>query len=594
MGEYDSYLKKQLLSICRDREIICKSGALKGDIIKILEADDKKAPKKKVPAKKPKKLKTSDVKITTPGEEMLEEALQNLLIQIEVGSNEKIRSAMKHLITQRSIVGRSNLNPLVSRDVRDVLLRAKMTLQRETLGVDKKRPPIILPTRGPKLSSPKKTISIPIEKPKPYVPKKYKYQEMEVLSFSFGKEGDVIEPSAAISITLEELRKEIEDPEFIKQYTHSVKDLMTRKAQFYRKKLVELTEEYEATASKVKRLVEKGVSRDALKEMFPLYETMTGFIIDMEDLVKIVEERATSTSEKMVKKGLKEAIDDPVDGIASLVGREDVKNKIASQLYSFSKGYKTFFGSFNNIAIYGSAGSGKTKLATTIAFVFSKSGILARNVVKIITKSDLVAGYIGWSGPKTRGVFLQTLEGVIFLDEAYTLTPCPDSFASKSDSFSQESVGEMINFLDKYIGMNITIVGGYEGMMTRCFMPYNEGLPRRFPIIINLAPYSINQLTDILVGELERKMPSNIELDQDTLNFLFSLISKMSDEAPEALNNQAGDMLNLAGFINRSILSAYKIRWENGNLSHNIPIILDGFKNYLSSKGLRMKTTGLR
>jgi hypothetical protein len=225
-----------------------------------------------------------------------------------------------------------------------------------------------------------------------------------------------------------------------------------------------------------------------------------------------------------------------------------------------------------------------TAIAKVLAFVFSRVGILARGTVKIATRTELVGQYIGQTAPRTRSVLVETLEGILFIDEAYQLTQCPDEKVGSKD-FGGEAVTEIVNFLDKYIGMSIVIVAGYEGVMTRCFMTFNEGLPRRFPFRYVLSPYSDAELTDILVNNLKRKVPEDVKIDDETSNFLFSMITKLRTEVPDSLKNQAGDMLNLSAQLNKSITSSFKIRWQNGNLSHNIPIMLVGFDDFLNTKG---------
>ena len=235
----------------------------------------------------------------------------------------------------------------------------------------------------------------------------------------------------------------------------------------------------------------------------------------------------------------------------------------------------------------GSAGVGKTALAQVLGYVYSKAGILATDNVKIVTRMDLVAQYIGQTAPLTRSILLQTLEGILFIDEAYQLTACPESREGNKD-FGSEAVTELVNFLDKYVGMNIVMVAGYQGVMMRCFMTFNEGLPRRFPYMYVLSPYSDIELTDIVLGVLRKKLPSSINIDQETANFIYSLIVKIHLDTPDAFKNQAGDMLNLAASLVKTINSAYEIKWMNGELAHNTPIILVGFDNFLSLKGLTL------
>lgn len=428
----------------------------------------------------------------------------------------------------------------------------------------------------PKISPKKQTTK--------YVPGVYKELDLGI-TFNIVKKGqETKESTKKFKITLEEFRKEIKKPSFIKAFTNSAKELMGAKSLVYEKRLFEIKKEYEVLKLKVYKLKMAGTSNSTINELYPGFDTMGAYILDIENIVEIVKKKKETINEQDIEIGLEEAIEDPDDGISALMGRKSIKDQLASQLYSFSKGYKTFFGNFNNIVITGPAGSGKTRLAKTIAFAFSKVGILARGVVKIVTRTEIVGQYIGHTAPRTRGALLETLEGILFIDEAYQLTPCPEDKIGSKD-FGSEAITEMVNFLDKYIGLNIVIVAGYENVMNRCFMTANEGLPRRFPYRYVLSPYTVSELTDILINNLKRKVRDGIDIDEEAGNYLYSLTDMIYKNMPELLGNQAGDMLNLSSNINNAINSSYHIQWINGNLENNKKIILAGFDDFLESKG---------
>lgn len=436
-----------------------------------------------------------------------------------------------------------------------------------------------------KKASKKKSLDATKKKPPSAVQerKEQVYKTINLAGFKIlQKRQDGAKERKKISITISQLRKKIDDPNFIKEFTEQVRLLMAAKMAFYRKKLDATKADYENMKIKVKRMKDQGADNYAIRELYPMYDIMGGVILDFEDLIETVKMKGKTTTEESIRDGLRWALNDDEDGIASLIGREDVMDKLASQLYAFSKGYKFFMGSFNNIMVLGPAGVGKTKLANVIAFAFSKVGILARDIVKVVTRADLVGQYIGQTAPRTRGVLLQTLDGVLFIDEAYQLTPCPGEKAGAD--FSGEAMTEIVNFLDKYTGMNMVIVAGYEDLMMECFLPFNEGLSRRFPYRYLLKPYSDFFLTDILVNFMSKK--TDIVIDNDTKDFLYSVIHRIQVEFPRAFKNQAGDMLNLGTAIVKSIGSAFDVQWEPGNLPNNIPILLAGFDDFLSTKGI--------
>lgn len=605
--KYSTKTIQELKTICKAKGIKGYSGLKKTEIIDLIlqSSDSEKVPEKtkaqKVAPKKKGPGKTTDEQIKDAAKELLEDPTKNPSIKItkrapDKSVEEKISDEMKAVKQKPSgILYVSNINNAMqniemyieagdrvkavenAEQIKEYLDGYSFTPQFEKAMKTSIRSVIEA------FGSP--SVKKKIVKRTPY--KKGEYKTVEIERLKICKKGDAPpngrDAPKKISITLEEFRKEIDDDDFIKEYTQSVRDLMKAKVGLYLKRKAETELEYQSIDRKVKKLKAMGTDDRAIRDMYPGFDGLKVFIIDLEDLIALVRKRATEITEAQIREGLIDAIDDSDNGLNSIIGRDELKNQLASQIYSFSKGYKTFMGSFNNIAIYGAAGVGKTRLATVIAFALSKIGILARDTVKIVTRADLVGQYIGHTAPRTRSALIETLEGILFIDEAYQLTP-----EDPSRDFGSEAITEIVNFLDKYIGLNIVIVAGYEGIMTRRFMTFNEGLPRRFPYRYILSPYSDEELTDILITNLKKKLPEKNKLDSETGNFIFSLISKIRTEIPDAFKNQAGDMLNLSASLNKTISSSFQIQWRNGDLKNNTTIIYSGFEDFLETKGFSL------
>ena len=392
------------------------------------------------------------------------------------------------------------------------------------------------------------------------------------------------------SITLDDLKNEINNRKFIVDYVNSIQNLMTEKITRYENLISQFGRQNTETEQNKKKLADKGYKQGDIDVIYPVDPDIIKFGTFLESMIDTIRIKIKQICFVTIKSSLIDAIYNTEFGIESIVGREDIKNEIAKQIYSFSKSSKVVLKSFNNIAIFGSAGVGKTKLATTLGYIYSKVGILVRNNVYVITRTDLVGQYVGQTGPRTRKILLNSLESVIFVDEAYQLTQCPDADGNKivSNDFGAEAVTELVNFLDKYIGLNILIVAGYEDLMKRCFMSFNEGLPRRFPYILTLNKYNIEELTNILTSNIIPVIPENILIDSDTVDLLYTFIKKIHNIDESIFNNQAGDMLNLSTSIITSINSSYKTKWINGNIRNNINIIINGFNRFLKIKNCRI------
>jgi hypothetical protein len=132
-------------------------------------------------------------------------------------------------------------------------------------------------------------------------------------------------------------------------------------------------------------------------------------------------------------------------------------------------------GDFMHTVIYGSPGTGKTEIAKIIGQIFSNLGVLSKGTFKKVTRSDLVAGYLGQTALKTRDVIKEALGGVLFIDEAYAL-----GNSEKRDSFSKECIDTLCEALSDHKADLMVIIAGYEAELNECFFNYNQGLNSRF------------------------------------------------------------------------------------------------------------------
>lgn len=378
-----------------------------------------------------------------------------------------------------------------------------------------------------------------------------------------------------IEICLEAFRQKLDSDDFIKDFSENLKKLYSFKLNFYEKKLKEVKNEFDSLCEKSRLFKLRGVSNLTFREMYPMFDYYTGYIVNLEILTTKIKKSIDSINEGELRQNLINCLDNDEFGLKSIIGRDKIKNNLVRILYSFSKNYKVWAKFFNNICLVGSSGVGKTNLAKVIAYVCSESGLFLTGSVKVVSRADLVGQYIGQTAPRTRGILLESLEGVLFIDEAYQLT----SSGSSSKDFGSECITEIVNFLDKYVGMMMIIVAGYKKEMKESFFPSNEGLKRRFPIFIELEDYSPRELTNIAVGFLE----DSIHLSTHDQNYIYSMIVFLMENNKNFLCNQAGDALNLSNFIVRSIFSSDKITWGKEEKSNEKLIDL-GFKNFIISK----------
>ncbi len=272
-------------------------------------------------------------------------------------------------------------------------------------------------------------------------------------------------------------------------------------------------------------------------------------------------------------------IEDEDYGFASLIGRDAVKEKIIRTIVAFSRDPIAFITGFQNIAIYGKSGTGKTKLAETIGFIYAKTGILSRRRYRKISSEDILSSYANEQGSLTRDAYYSCFEGVLFLDEAYELAPSKGLHDTVTDSQKKQAITEFVNLTGDHGGLCIFIVGGYKEKMEKYFMNSNEGLDRRFRHKIILENYNSKQLTDILI-QFFYSNTTKIKIEKQDANILYGIVDNLNKR--KVFDKQAGDIQNMVTFIVESINSTSK-RWGD-NYVINYNIIAGGVNEFLDSK----------
>jgi SpoVK/Ycf46/Vps4 family AAA+-type ATPase len=195
--------------------------------------------------------------------------------------------------------------------------------------------------------------------------------------------------------------------------------------------------------------------------------------------------------------GAVELPDDPIAEIDRLIGLDAVKREVRLLVAEVKAEQMRrdagipIAAPARHMVFTGNPGTAKTTIARLVAAVYAKLGLLSSGHLVEVGRADLVAEYIGQTAPKVRAAVERALGGVLFIDEAYALTP-----ADSTRDFGQEAVAELLKLMEEQRADLVVIVAGYEQQMAR-FLEFNPGVAARFPTVLGFPDYSDDELVAI-------------------------------------------------------------------------------------------------
>lgn len=162
-----------------------------------------------------------------------------------------------------------------------------------------------------------------------------------------------------------------------------------------------------------------------------------------------------------------------------------------------------------HMVFMGNPGTGKTTVARILAEVYKYLGVLRKGQLIEVDRSGLVRGYVGQTASRTQEVIEEALGGILFIDEAYTLT------VNKGEGdFGQEAVDTLLKAMEDHRKDLIVIVAGYTDLMDQ-FLESNPGLRSRFSNFIHFDDYTADELMEILrrnLADQEYKLSAHAEI----------------------------------------------------------------------------------
>jgi Holliday junction resolvasome RuvABC ATP-dependent DNA helicase subunit len=192
-----------------------------------------------------------------------------------------------------------------------------------------------------------------------------------------------------------------------------------------------------------------------------------------------------------------------VKGLINLIKMSQVRQQMGLPMPPMSR----------HLVFAGPPGTGKTTVARLYGSVLKELGILAKGHMIEAARADLVGQYIGSTAIKTTELINKAMGGVLFIDEAYTLST---GSGGNGPDFGQEAIDALMKMMEDHRDEIVVIVAGYSQLMEQ-FLDSNPGLASRFTRTVEFPNYSVEELVTI------------------TTNLCRKHYYELTDEAVEAL-----------------------------------------------------------
>lgn len=226
-------------------------------------------------------------------------------------------------------------------------------------------------------------------------------------------------------------------------------------------------------------------------------------------------------------------LDAAMHALDSLTGLAPVKSEVR-KLVSFiqiqekrrTAGMKTVPVSYH-LVFTGNPGTGKTTVARIIADIYRELGIVKKGQLVETDRSGLVAEYVGQTAVKTNKVVDSALDGILFVDEAYSLVQ------GGHGDFGPEAISTLLKRMEDDRDRLIVILAGYTTDMED-FINSNPGLRSRFNRYIEFPDYTAEELSDIFLSMAEK---SQYSCNADIRSSLRDIMAKAAENGDRNFGN---------------------------------------------------------
>jgi predicted AAA+ superfamily ATPase len=215
---------------------------------------------------------------------------------------------------------------------------------------------------------------------------------------------------------------------------------------------------------------------------------------------------------------------DPIEELDAMIGLESVKTQVKKTISLIKLGHERHaaglpkFDITHHLVFTGNPGTGKTTVARIIGRIYKKTGLLKSGHLVEVDRGDLVARYTGQTAPQVKAVIERAMDGILFIDEAYSLVG-----KDGDDDYGAEAISTLLKLMEDRRDRLVVIAAGYRSEMVS-FIDSNPGLKSRFRTYIDFPDYSPTDLMEILQGLL---VTAKVQMSMDAMKKAATVLMKI-------------------------------------------------------------------
>ena len=259
-----------------------------------------------------------------------------------------------------------------------------------------------------------------------------------------------------------------------------------------------------------------------------------------------------------------------------LIGLAAVKRMI-KKIKAYAKRNKGESDFNLHMCFYGNPGTGKTEVARILSRILYDAGVLAEAKLVETDGQGLIGKYVGETGPKTEAKINEAMNGVLFIDEAYSLTD-----PGHAKSYGDEAIAVLLKKMEDHRGQFCVILAGYRDEMKK-MLSANPGFESRIQFTLEFPDYSRDELGEIATLFLEKK---KYVIEKDALEKVLDIADYFRNQPNFANARTVRNILD-------QVLMNQNLRTED--LEDDNRVILDDVEDYLLDEGIDLsKAAGKR